>query len=180
MHSAIIVIGENPVERATNLATPMGTTDWAGIGGRYSGHLAARPGATSPAVHGDTMPDVEAVLSARVLDGETQFRRLMPRRGPGYDQMRAGDLDVDASITPTCLLDEDNTLHGPDLTPEQEALGMAISLYQRTGVEAFGHQLDEAEIRAYSAKVKEWEQRVHDLLAVVAADVLVTLVDVHV
>src|SRR6266542_2697918 len=126
MHCAILVVGENPVERATNINTPMGTTDWACIGGRYTGQMPALPDATTAVVYGDSLPDFEAWVIKMMGDDAGR----PTHRGDGYDQMRRVDLDIHA-LNAMFILDQSGELHGPGYTPDEEGLGMAVAMYRR-------------------------------------------------
>lgn len=184
MHTAVLVIGDNPEQRAKGIDTRLGTTDWAGIGGRYTGLLMPRPGATTGRVYGDTLPSFEAAIAGHMPEGITSHRPGADP-GPGVDQLRGQDLDVATTIDgfiPPYVLDADGGLHGPDFTPEEEGLLTAISLasmYPGVGIDLDKMELDADDLDKIDAKQNTWNDRLAELLGDIGPDDLVTVVDIH-
>jgi hypothetical protein len=110
MHIPVFVLGDgDPAARAMAALRQTLDPDWAAIGGRYSGMLIPKAGATSGRVFGDAMPDFEAHMSAhmsalgRALHPEHAEHIENIRMGyrgdrTGVDQVEIDDCDVDATF----------------------------------------------------------------------------------
>ena len=103
------MIGDVPPERLKRqIETPNGTSDWAGIGGRYTGSLIPLPDATSGRIYGDTLPRHEAGLAALIGESGTAMTRPGALQRSGVDQLTIRDLDFAATETPVYLIDADD------------------------------------------------------------------------
>lgn len=175
MHTAVFVIGPDPVGRVRAAALPLGTPDWVAIGGRYTGSLILRPGATTGVVYGDAIPDAEAWL-ARVI-GEGFQRGVNPQpRGQGVDQAQAGDI-IGATSPPPYILDADGVIHHPGLTGEEMAAAVVLNWAARQpGIHS---DISEETAAAVQRKAGAWAERSARMLAALPADALVTVVNVH-
>ena len=140
MHSAVLVIGDDPQARTADLCTPLGTADWLVIGGRYAGMLI-------PVAAGDT-------------------------RGPGVDQLRAGQLDLAQTEMPAYLLDADGVLHEPGFSDDDLAVLMGVRLVG-------GGPPGEEQLEQIEAKLGAWEVKVEGLIRAAGPAALLTVVDVH-
>ena len=192
MHLCVYVIGDvskERLERGIPLTPPGGWDewwsegggswpDWAGIGGRYTGSLIPVPGATSGVVYGDTLPVVDAGLAALAREAGGNMLRPRAVQRPGVDQLLVRDLDVEATATPPQLLDAEDNMHGPDLTPEEEGIYMAIAMFEGYGFQAVDEPSD-ADKDAVMSKMDAWQQRYRELIAAADPDALITVVDVH-
>lgn len=89
MHIGVLAVGHpDPASILVGRDSPLGTIDWAGIGGRYTGQLTPVPGATTARVYGDTMPSIEAHIAALIgsEDGSPVMTRPGLSCGAGVDQ----------------------------------------------------------------------------------------------
>jgi hypothetical protein len=182
MHTAMLVIGDSPEQRARTAETMFGRPDWAAIGGRYTGSLIPIPGATTARVYGDALPNIEAAFHGWFADMDMDgvgFHRHTCG-GPGVDQVRRRDLDVAATIDgflPPIVLDADGTLHNVGLTIEETAYATAAAI-QRMGIHLETSMTD-ADAAVIAAKDAAWGKRVTEILAGTDHGALVTVVDIH-
>jgi hypothetical protein len=180
MHTAILVIGDDPQERALGLVVPDGTTDWSAIGGRYTGNLVPIPGAASARVFGDAIPAGEAQLLAAAPGMERGAGG--PQQGAGVDQVERGELDIQATFSrfsPTRILDADGILHHPGLTPDESATLLALLIARRFGRQP-KRMPGQAELDSIKAKTIAWQAKVTELIQAAAPHQMITVIDVHV
>lgn len=169
MHTAMLVIGDDPIgqlisnspvpwTRTTSTATapdafedgePWMGDDWYGVGGRYTGTLMPKPGATSGRVYGDAMPGIEAALVGQLSDAGVAAQRLS-RRSEGVDQIQLSDLDIAATldrVAPTVVI--------------------------------VGDVVHTCEITFDDRQMAEWDATVKRLLGEAGPEQIVSVVDAH-
>jgi hypothetical protein len=158
MHTALLVIGDDPIgqliqkapshwTRTDSTATAAHNSadeddywtgdDWYGIGGRYSGTLIPRPGATSGRVYGDTMPGIEAALAGRLSNAGVVAQR-MSHHGEGVDQIQLSDLDIVATVdrvAPTAIV-VGGVVHRCEITMDEQKLAEWDAMVRRLLTEA--------------------------------------------
>lgn len=174
MHFPVLVLGPDPVERCYSADFDGWTADWAAIGGRYTGQLIPRPGATSARVYGDALPSAEAHV-AQFAPGA----RPHAAQGPGVDQLTLIDLDLDGTLSGgwAMLLDVDGTVEHPGYTSAEIAARIVSQL--PTYVAELVGQASGADPSQLRAKHDAWHRRLGEVLAARAGDTLATVVDVH-
>lgn len=187
MHVAVLVV-HRPDENAAQLVRDhVPGVDWAAIGGRFTGRLTPRPGATSAKVHGDAMPQWEADFATWHGDnpeGVALTRGTGCPHGSGVDQAALIDLDPDDNAhvlvhgVGVVLADrrwydvehfrdmeraqaEVDAMDPPDLTSE-EGLRRAVDDASRAGVDFDG-----------------WAHQVSELLDTAPEESVVSIVDAH-
>jgi hypothetical protein len=180
MHASVFVITTDGSDAASlmrgrELPDGMGTVDWAAAGGRYSGCLWPKPGATSAKVFGDALPSFEAAVLGMIGESGTGVTAGRPghQNLNGVDQLALRELHA-AENMPGYLLTPDGIIHHAGLTPEENAAAV---------VEALGFTPPselQPELEAVDAKSAVWEQLVARLLTTWAAkDAVLTVVDIH-
>ena len=192
MHYCTLVLGPDPEGQLQPYAGPGQRVDWFAIGGRYTGNLILKQGATSGRVYGDAMPEFEVHLAMMPRPDDTAIgaRGLHgTQHGPGVDQARHGDVDwpVTPVASPAILVD-----HGQWHEPDDEAFttGMVASMCRATvemGAPIFADRLRDsygvdslAELEALAEKqLAPWNEFVARRIAACGQDVLVTVFDVH-
>lgn len=187
MHTAILVLGPDPIDRCltTSFHGPM--PDWAAIGGRYTGMLLAKPNATSARVYGDAVPDFEAAVVSMISKplGELYLPAHHHRPGasatrPGVDQVEIGELAspwTAPGIFPYAVLDVNELVYMSRWTYAERVAAMTASI----GAHVFADHVDKhaAALAAVEAKDAAFRDRVTRLLRQRPPRTLATIVDVH-
>lgn len=138
MHAGALVIGEDPMDviNARIEANNGIGIDWGAIGGRYTGSLILRPGATSGRVYGDAIPDFEAALVRALSDRDWTTTVRPGRRRGGVDQARKGDIDFPRTFAAggrTPLVVVDGVWHEQDWAGPVAFLHLYEDLMERLG-----------------------------------------------
>jgi len=177
MHDYLLVIGEDPIERAMGLSLSIGTPDWVRIGGAYSGALPVL-GSRGAGETDDMPPALKARLTRVLSEPGANPPRIRPDGLLGVDQIRRGDLDLSAIESPSSILDEHGKVHDPGYTPDEEVLGMTLDMAAAAGI-TLEEAPDEDELARFEAKTRAWDRRVREILAALPDDALLTVIDVH-
>lgn len=178
MHGYLLVIGEDPIERAMGLSLSIGTTDWVRIGGAYSGALPVL-GSRGAGETNDAMPPaLKARLRGVLSEPGANPPRIRPDGLLGVDQIRRGDLDLSAIESPSYILDEQGKVHDPGYTPDEEVLEITLGMAAAAGI-TLEEAPDEDELARFEAKTRAWDRRVREILAALPDDALLTVIDVH-
>jgi hypothetical protein len=90
VHFAILVIGKDPMALIDAEASRGARLVWGAIGGRFSGRLILKPGATTGRVYSNAASDLEAGVA---MTGVKTWSASAPGPGKGVDQARKGDVD---------------------------------------------------------------------------------------
>jgi hypothetical protein len=183
MHSCVFVITTDGADPAGLMLGRhlggWGPVDWAAAGGRFSGLLQPKPGATTAKVFGDALPSFEADMIGMIadIDPEVSAERAGRLVLGGVDQLALHELDA-ATVLPGYLLTPDGEIHSDGWTSKESIVARA----ELTGEELFGFTPAElADIkRSLHEKSDAWDRLVDQLLATWAAHgATLTVVDVH-
>jgi hypothetical protein len=190
MHYCTLVLGPDPEAQLEKLAGDHGV-DWFAIGGRYSGNLALRPGATSGRVYGDALPGAEAMFATMTQPADVEHGRGLhgTQHGPGVDQAVNGDVDWHRSPvrSPAILVDHGRWHEPPE---EAQALGMGLSLVAfmaergRDVTDELQHMFGVDTLEKLEAQLNDLladhQAVVEERLAGGAPSMLVTIMDIHI
>ena len=159
------VVGPEPEEQVRRAIPDSG---WCGIGGRWTGHLALKPGAEGK-VYGHTVSSLEAGI-ATVSPG-LQLGSVEP--GTGVDQARLCDIDTSTTTPPGGLVIDSVAYRAFEDDPQ----GLAHLIARGLGVE-----LSEQEETPLQEGLAQWSARAAALLTEQLdknPNAMVTVVDVH-
>jgi len=189
MHYCTLVLGPDPEGQVARYSGDGRSVDWHAIGGRYTGNIILKAGATSGRVYGDAISSIEA----RMATWDPTMQRGT-KQGPGVDQALARDVDWERASgevrSPALLVD-----HGEWHEPPQDAqaAGMVASLIagaseagmdpdsewaratcRRAGFDSLEELLTDA-----GKQMEGWTAFVAARIAQAGPDTLVTVLDVH-
>jgi hypothetical protein len=176
MHQKVLVIGEEPEQQVKGA----GLGDWAGIGGRYTGHLVTVPGATTARVYGDTVPAFEAAMAAMSAQAGTVSVRPANRLS-GVDQVRRRELVVEESELGCAALLHDGEVRDPGLTEEEQAAMLDARMLMSLPEDSPWRRAPEDVPNLMDAgrKCGAFEDEVAALVEGLDPGTLLTVVDVH-
>src|SRR6266508_423865 len=189
MHYCTLVLGPDPEGQVARYSGDGRSVDWHAIGGRYTGNIILKAGATSGRVYGDAISSIEA----RMATWDPTMQRGT-KQDPGVDQALARDVEWERTSgevrSPALLVD-----HGEWHEPPQDAqaAGMVASLIagafeagmdpdsewaratcRRAGFDSLEELLIDAE-----KQMEGWNAFVAARIAQADPDTLVTVLDVH-
>jgi hypothetical protein len=189
MHHLVFVVGDDVEAQMNGLMAQnehgWAWCDWWAIGGRFTGNLPLRPGATGK-TFGDAAPPFEEWMAKMASEklGVVDQRGTRDMTGTGVDQARVGDIDMAALPAPHAWVKDGQVMaeSWDTISPDSVAISISMAMAQkymdRGDVPPFPPPSDEKIERAKSEDAA-WRSKVMAQLQALPADALLTVVDAH-
>jgi hypothetical protein len=188
MHHLVFVVGADVEAQMDGLMKTIedgwAWCDWWAIGGRFTGNLPLRPGATGK-MFGDAEPDFEKALRERHRKwGLEVSRGTRDMTGDGVDQARVGDIDMAALPAPHAWIKNGQVMaeSWDTFSPESHAIYMIMAMARQhmdRGENPPFPPPREEEIERARSEYDAWHATVMSQLQALPTDALLTVVDAH-